>query len=133
VGLYVIDDKFCYSLSHSSEKRTSGLLLYDINNIIKKDNDVSYKLSGVQVGFSGYLDWNTDYSRFTLLKSLDTLIIIPALHRNTIAFIGMSKREHYLATKVIKDKFIALDKNNFLFCWNIVTGKLLSASKLPAR
>jgi hypothetical protein len=68
-----------------------------------------------------------------LMKSLDCLIIIPALHRNNIAFIGMAKREMYLATKVIKDKFIALDKNNYLLCWSIATGKLLSVNKLPTR
>lgn len=55
---------------------------------------------------------------------------MPALHRNTIAFIGMGKRDTYLATKVIKDKFIALNKDNYLFCWSVVTGKLLSSSKL---
>jgi hypothetical protein len=45
------------------------------------------------------------------------------LHRNTIAFVGMGNREDYLATKVIKDKFIALNKKNDLSVWNIVTGK----------
>ena len=53
------------------------------------------------------------------------------LHRNTIAFIGMGKRETYLATKTINDKFIALDNNNFIFTWSTVTGKLLSINKLP--
>ena len=101
--------------------------------MLAKDNDVSYKLSNVQVGFSGLLDWNLDYSRLTLLQSLDTLVIVPALHRNTIAFIGMGKRSSYLATKRIKDKFIALDNNNYLFCWDVVTGKLLSVNKLPTR
>jgi hypothetical protein len=67
------------------------------------------------------------------LKSLDTLIIIPALHRNTIAFIGMGQRETYLATKLIKDKFIALDDKNYIFTWSSVTGKLLSVHKLPTR
>jgi hypothetical protein len=91
---------------------------------------VSYKLSNIQVGFSGFVDWNQEQSRFSILKSLDTLNIVPALHRNTLAFIGMSKRESYLATKVIKDRFIALDVNNYIFTWSIVTGKLLSVNKL---
>lgn len=128
-----MDDKYCYTLSHSSDERSSGLRLYDLNNILKKDTDVSYKLSNVQVGCSAFLDWNSDYFRLSLLKSLDTLIIVPALHRNTIAFIGMGKRETYLATKVIKDKFIALDNKNYIFTWSTVTGKLLSYHKLPAR
>jgi hypothetical protein len=65
------------------------------------------------------------------LKSFNSLSIVPALHRNTIAFIGMGVRESYLATKTIKDKFIALDMRNQLFCWSVVTGKLLSVKKLP--
>ena len=61
---------------------------------------------------------------------MNYLIIIPALHRNTIAFIGMNKRENYIATTVMKDKFIALDGLNHLYCWSVLTGKLLSNNKL---
>ena len=71
VGLFVVDDKFCYTLSHSSKDKSSGLRLYDISNMLSKDTDVSCKLSNVQVGFQGHLDWNHDYSRFSILKSLD--------------------------------------------------------------
>jgi len=67
------------------------------------------------------------------MQSFDSLNIVPALHRNTIAFIGMNKRDTYLATKVIKDKFLALDNKNNLFCWNVATGKLLEVNKLPAK
>lgn len=51
------------------------------------------------------------------------------LHRNTIAFVGMSDREEYLATKVINDRFLALDKSNYLTSWDIVTGKLSQGIK----
>lgn len=37
---------------------------------------------------------------------------------------GMLDRDCYIATKKIKDKFIALDKFNNLTTWNAVTGKL---------
>ena len=47
MGLYLVDDKYCYTLSHSSGDRPSGLRMYDLNNILKKDTDVSYKLSNV--------------------------------------------------------------------------------------
>jgi hypothetical protein len=40
---------------------------------------------------------------------MNTLIIVPALHRNTLSFMGMKKRENYLVTSVMKDKFVALD------------------------
>lgn len=58
------------------------------------------------------------------------MIIVPALHRNTIAFIGMNKRDTYLATAMIKDKFIALGKDNYLKCWSVLSGKLLGKNKL---
>jgi hypothetical protein len=111
-------------------QRSSGLRLYDINNVLKKDKDTSFLLDNVQVGFNGSFDWNQDYSRITYLKSFNQLTIVPALHRNTISFIGMDSRDSYLATKVIKDKFIALSKSNELYCWNVVTGKLLCVNKL---
>ena len=47
VGLHIIDTKFCYTLSHSSKNHRSGLRLYDIGNILSKDNDVSYKLASM--------------------------------------------------------------------------------------
>lgn len=43
----------------------------------------------------------------------------------------MAARKDYLATKVIKDKFIALDYKNSLYCWSVTTGKLISVHKLP--
>jgi hypothetical protein len=85
------------------------------------------------VGYNDCLDWNQNYSRFSFLKSLECLNIVPALHRNTIAFIGMGKRDQYLATKVIKDRFLAIDVSNDIFCWSTVSGKLLSVHRLPAR
>ena len=87
-------------------------------------------LDNVQVGFNGAFDWNQEYSRISFLKSFNSLVIVPALHRNTISFIGMKNRECYLATKVIKDKFIALDTENNMFSWNICTGKLNEVHKI---
>ena len=46
-GLLVVDGNFCYSLSHSSFNRSSGLRLYDINNILKIDKDTSFLLDNV--------------------------------------------------------------------------------------
>jgi hypothetical protein len=85
----------------------------------------------LQVGISGVIDWNQEYSRLSFLKSFDSLNIVPALHRNTIAFIGMANRKDYLATKVIKDKFVALDYKNYIYSWSVVTGKLLTVNRLP--
>lgn len=43
---------------------------------------------------------------------------------------GMLGRDQYLATKRIKDKFIALDKRNILTTWNAMTGKLEQVHEL---
>lgn len=80
--------------------------------MIIKNTDTSYMLDNVQVGFNGVIDWNSDYSRFSFLKSFNSISIVPALHRNTLAFIGMGPRETYLATRLLNDKFIALDNTN---------------------
>ena len=65
------------------------------------------------------------------MHDYELINIIPPLHRNTINFIGMSKRSHYIATKKIKDRFIALDSvKNSLFTWNILNGKLESSHEL---
>ena len=119
-------------MSHSQNQtgRASGLRLYDINYILKKHTDTSFLLDNVQVGINGFIDWNQEHSRISFLQSYNTLNIVPALHRNTISFMGMSKRDNYIATNVIKDKFIALDRNNQLFCWSVLTGKLLSIHSL---
>jgi hypothetical protein len=85
----------------------------------------------IQVGINDVIDWSKEYSRFTFLSSFNQMTIVPALHRNTIAFIGMGKKSKYLCTKRIKQKFIALDNKNQLFCWSIVTGKLISTHRLP--
>lgn len=37
---------------------------------------------------------------------------------------GMGERETFIATKMIDDKFIALDRQNNLTTWNTITGKV---------
>ena len=129
-GVFTADGNYCYTLSHSGNDRSSGLRLYDINTMINKNTDTCFLLDQVQVGVNGHIDWNAEHARFSFLRSLNCLEIVPALHRNTIAFLGMNKRETYIATQMQKDKFIALDNQNHLFCWSVLTGKLLSTNKL---
>ena len=47
------------------------------------------------------------------------------LHRNTSTFIGMKKRQDYIASRVIDGKFIALSNKGKLYSWDLITGKLL--------
>jgi hypothetical protein len=39
----------------------------------------------------------------------------------------MDDRDQYLATKVLDDKFIALNRTNQLTTWSLLTGKVLEA------
>jgi len=54
--------------------------------------------------------------------------VMPVLHRNSIFFMGMGERSDYLVTRVIEDKFIALDKNNFITTWSTMTGTQVGES-----
>jgi hypothetical protein len=64
------------------------------------------------------------------MVNYEKIQIVPTLHRNVLNFMGMLNRESYVATKKIKDRFIALNKKNELSTWNIMTGKLESTHKL---
>eukprot|EP00347_Sterkiella_histriomuscorum_P017370 403349643 len=139
VGLYFSDNNYLYTLCHKSNPtglkvRPSGFRLYDIENVIEKDQDLSYLLSSMQVGCQGLIDFSHSNQRLVFLSSYDNIEVVPVLHRNTVAFIGMEKRSNYLAARVIEDKFVTLDKKNHLRTWGVLTGKIrmewnLSANK----
>ena len=76
------------------------------------------------------IDFSSDNQRLSYMQDYDMIQIVPSLHRNVINFMGMLDRSQYLATKKLKDKFIALDKRNVLTTWNSVTGKLEQVHKL---
>jgi hypothetical protein len=84
------------------------------------------------VGINGTVDFSADNQRIAYMLDYETINIVPALHRNVINFIGMDKRENYVACKKLKDKFIALDKSNRLTTWGLLTGKFISQHKLNA-
>ena len=43
---------------------------------------------------------------------------------------GMDIRSNYLCNSKIKNFFIALDKRNNLYTWNMLTGKLVMKNKI---
>jgi hypothetical protein len=55
---------------------------------------------------------------------------VPVLHRNIISFFGMRKRSEYICFRKIHDKLIALDEDNVLTTWSVVTGKILEQNKI---
>jgi len=58
-GLYFSDYNYLYTLSKDGPKHEGGLRLYDINNVIEKEKDISYLLSGkVAVGCQNDMDFS---------------------------------------------------------------------------
>ena len=53
---------------------------------------------------------------------MDELIIMPTLHRTSMAFLGMPARAKVVASRTIKDKFIVLDNANTLNTWDAMSG-----------
>ncbi len=104
----------------------AGFFIYDIQNILDQDVDINYLLEETMVGINGGVDFSADNQRIAYMLDYGTINIVPALHRNVINFIGMDKRESYVASKKLKDKFICLDKKNRLTTWNLLTGKFVS-------
>lgn len=60
------------------------------------------------------------------MHSFRRITIVPLIHRNVINFIGMKPLKYYYTFNRKFDKFFALEKNNVLTTWSIVTGKILS-------
>ncbi len=131
-----MDNNFCYTLSHESTTQisglpqSSGLRLFDLENLSETSTVNSYSLAGAQVGAYSAFDYSKTNGRLTYQNSLKHINIVPVLHRNIISFMGMQDRDKYLATKVILDKFLAFDKYNYITCWSILTGKLLCKHKI---
>ena len=111
-------------LQQDSSLQTNGV---SDDSLINMKELMSYQLSSVHVGCQGTIDFSHQNQRLVYQSSFDQIDIVPVLHRNTIAFVGMDDRDQYLATKVLDDKFIALNRTNQLTTWSLLTGKVLEA------
>ena len=74
----------------------------------------SLPLKLFEVGCNTNIFYSKDEARIGYFNSLSHITIVPLLHVNLIKFIAISKPTEYLAYKVIKDKFIALNKKGEL-------------------
>lgn len=109
MGMYFADKNYLYTLCHKSAKKPSGLRLYDIENVVQKDEDHFLMLTNnLQVGCQGLIDYSESNERMVFLTSYDKITVIPMLHRNTTSFIGMKERRHYLATRIVLGQFVAI-------------------------
>lgn len=116
----------------SSKRDEFGFYVYDIQQLLDNDLDNNFLLDKALVGCNGLIDFSVDNQRLSYQVDFQTIQIVPSLHRNVINFMGMLDRNMYIATKRLKDKFIALDKNNNLTTWNCATGKLESVNHVES-
>jgi hypothetical protein len=90
-------------------KPDTGLCLYDFEDIIKNKKIRSLLMKENEFGCNSSFSYCQLESRIGYFNTLKFAMIVPLLHTNAIKFVGLTDPENYLAYKVIKDKFIALD------------------------
>lgn len=110
---YLSDGNYLYTISKSSvnsDARQAGFRVYDIENLISKDEDYSYLLTqNDQIGqLQSFIDFSFINQRLIYISSYLSLVVVPILHRNSIAYIGMDPRSKYLAVRQLGDKVAAL-------------------------
>lgn len=123
-GLYFFDDQYLYTLSLPYKGRHGGLRMYEGTGLTEGQSD-SYLLADASIGCNGHIDYNRAFSRLAYQKTAEKIEIVPILHRNRLAFLGMPPKKEILATRTYKDQFTVLTKNMLLKTWNITTGKLI--------
>ncbi|CDW83568.1 wd-40 repeat protein [Stylonychia lemnae] len=126
-GFQLIENDIIYALVKNPEKvDETGFHLFDLKLILEQKQAQSFFLDKSLVGVNNILDFSHDNQRFSYMEHFDLITIIPTLHSNIINYMGMLKRDKYLAAKKINDRFIALDIRNRLTTWDAVTGKLIN-------
>lgn len=102
-----------------------GLRLYDLEEILTKKVCCPVTLKHFYIGAHTLIHFNDRLSRMTYMNSMTDIVIFPDLHRNNIKFMGIGPARNYMATKIINDNYICLDKSGELLTWNVVNGKIL--------
>ena len=90
-------------------------------------------LKKIETGFNGNLQYFDFNRRVSVLESYTKILIFPELHLNTISFMGILSESDYLTFKVVNDTYIALGKDNVLYTWSLITGKLLCQNPLKGK
>jgi len=123
-GLFFFDSTYAYALSIPHKNRKGGLRLYEANGLLEGQSD-SYLMQQASIGILGHIDFNRANCRLCYMKTAETLEIVPLLHRNTIAFLGMPERHQVVCTRTQNDKFSILTTDKDIITWDITTGKRL--------
>jgi hypothetical protein len=117
-GLMVTRDmRYIFTLNNRSDERgtSSGLKFHEFDNIQNVRDptefiDRSYHLKNTQVGVQAFIDYSETSDRIVYFQDYENIKVIPNIKNNTLNLMGQEEYDSYLATRVIKDKFIALNK-----------------------
>ena len=127
-SILTVDGNNCYSIVQKNVNckytQHSGLKLFNLKVLVENDELYIFDIESTIVARNSCLSFSEENQRLIYMKNFETFHILPPLHRTTIGFIGMLPRDRYLAVKKIRNKFLALDKNNRLTKWNALTGRL---------
>lgn len=70
------------------------------------------------------LSYYRSEERLAYMTDYESVKIVPVLHRNTISFFGIKRKEHYACFYKYGDRLTALDFNNVLTTFSVATGKI---------
>lgn len=123
----VSENQYIYTLSAPSNTKAEGLRLYNTNSLCDDDgiSSSNFLCRESLVMCNDFIDYSRTTERFTYLKDLTTLEVIPLPHKTTIFFIGMPDRENIVSAKQDKDIFRVLTFRGEIYTWSVTTGKLL--------
>jgi hypothetical protein len=152
VKMIQIDDAYMYCMNKASDqklmvkrkgkeevkaigifprKRVSGVFVFDMQRMIKDSQIELYQLSKAIAGINTHLDYSYSLERISFVENFSRIQMQPFSHRNTINFLGMHPKNHYLIWREKNGFFTALQNTGELHTWSMLTGSHLFESPDP--
>ena len=128
-GIVKYDDAEDAGESMKEMNETSGFYVFDLSRLVKSEKLEIYKLRSAIGGVNTHLSMSQYNQRLSFVQDYNTISILPYCHRNTINFLGMSKRESYRIWREKGGFFTAMKKDGTIKTWSIATGKLVYRSE----
>ena len=66
-----------------------------------------------------------DSARVGFVKDYHNLCMMPLVHRNTIRFLGMLHRQHYLILRENQGLLTGMTRAGEIISWSVKTGKIV--------
>jgi hypothetical protein len=101
-------------------KKTNGFGVIDLKIYLQglnKTRPFILSIMSSVVGVNSELSFSECNQKIVFLNSYEQVKVVPLLHQNVLDFEGMLPKANYLAMTRISDKFIALDRQNYLTTW----------------